>query len=170
MKNSLHGFAHMTPPGMFEAFLLFLIPKRCFSKNVPLIPLPSYSKFLLDSEVKGCTMRVNHAPIIGSSLTAASPLPPVFVPHRHLSAAYLFISLTVCADRIKKSGNVALQQPWSKEISLGCRTRPPCPALPCHFSHIKSSSLLFHFTLAHACGRWESGGKAWGKPWVSLSD
>lgn len=37
-------------------------------------------------------------------LTAAS----VFVQHHHLSAAYLFISLTVCPDRIKKSENVAL--------------------------------------------------------------
>lgn len=39
------------------------------------------------------------------------PPPPPVVPRRHLSAAYLFISLTVCADGIKKSGNVALQQP-----------------------------------------------------------
>lgn len=37
-------------------------------------------------------------------LTAAS----VFVQRHHLSAAYLFISLTVCPDRIKKSENVAL--------------------------------------------------------------
>lgn len=33
---------------------------------------------------------------------------PVFVQRHHLSAAYLFISLTVYPDKIKKSENVAL--------------------------------------------------------------
>lgn len=45
--------------------------------------------------------------------------------------------------------------PW-KSLRSAKRGRPALPFL----SDIRSSSLLFHFTLAHVCGRWESGGKA----------
>lgn len=168
MENAVNGFAHMTPrPPLLDVGWL---GRSCFSSSwegaersphsSPLVK----SRFSLDSEVKRCTMRVNHGPIISSSLTAASALPPLFVPRRHLSAAYLFIRLTVCADRIKKSGNVALQQPWSVEISLGCGARPPCPAIS-----LRYRVLLFTFSLhtrarlQHMGERWESPRKALGR-------
>lgn len=68
----------------------------------------------------------------------------VFVQRPNLSAAYLFISLTVYPDRIKKSENAALQQPWSLEISEGKKHGCPCPAVAPGYQILPLHSLASH--------------------------
>lgn len=55
---------------------------------------------------------------LASDCRALATAPP-FVRRRNLSAAYLFISLTVGADRRETGDNVALQLPSSAEIPKG---------------------------------------------------
>lgn len=73
-------------------------------------------------------------------LTAA----PVFVQRPNLSAAYLFISLTVYPDRIKKSENAALQQPWSLEISEGKKHGCHCPTVAPGYQSLPPRSFTSH--------------------------
>lgn len=68
---------------------------------------------------------------------------PEFVQRHNLSAAYLFISLTVNPDKTKAGENAALQLPWSMEVSKGKKVRVP-PTL-CRSSWISNPS-LYSFT------------------------
>lgn len=111
------------------------------SRSTPLVK----SRFLLDWEVKRCTMRVNHASIISSELT----VPP---HHHHHAVIYLRpISSSVWQSALTGSRRAGMWpcsslDPW-KSLWGAERGRPALPFL----SDIRCSSLLFHFTL---CGRW----------------
>lgn len=174
MKNSLHGFAHMTPPGHV------CLRHSCFSSSRKGVSRKTFLSFhsphieqvfawlggqRMHNESKS---RADHRQLADCGLSSPSCVRAT--------------PSSICSLSLHQSDSLRWQDQEERECGpaaalirgnlFGVQNAAalPCPALPCHFSHIKSSSLLFHFTLVHVCGRWESGGKARGKPWVSLSD
>lgn len=127
---------------------------------------PRKEQVLLASEVKRCTMRVNHASIISSELTVASPSSS----HAILSSIY-GLSLHQ-SDSLRWQDQVQREcGPAAALIRGNFSGVQSAAALTCHVCQISGRPLYSFTSHSHtsaadggALGKW----RARGKPWAAL--